>query len=56
MTAREARRADDGREDPDNPVVPFRMSDRLTMYKIQWWLAGVTALIGLGMAHQWGFL
>jgi hypothetical protein len=49
MGAREARRHDDGRNDPDNPIVPFRMSDRLTMVKLQWWLAGLTFLIASGM-------
>jgi hypothetical protein len=44
MTAKESRAHDDGREDPDNPVVPFRMSDRLAIAKVYWWLAGLTAL------------
>lgn len=50
------RRHDNGQEDPDNPIVPFRMSDRLLMWKLQWWLAALTALIGIGMAHAWGLL
>lgn len=50
MTAKQARRHDDGRDDPDNPIVPFRMSDRLLMSQLRWWLTGLTTLILSGMA------
>lgn len=53
MTARQSRRHDDGRDDPANPIVPFRMSDRLMMAKLGWWLAGLTALILTGMAMRY---
>ena len=49
MTAKEARHRDDGQDDPDNPIVPFRMSDRWTIVKLQWWLTALTFLIGTGM-------
>ena len=35
MTAKEARHHDDGRDDPDNPKVPFRMSDRQDIYALK---------------------
>jgi hypothetical protein len=57
MTARQAIRHDDGRQDPDNPIVPFRMSDRLLMWKLQWWLAGLTTLLAvLAAMGLWGML
>ncbi len=43
------RRHDNGLDDPDNPIVPFRMSDRLLMAKLGWWLAGLTFLVAGGM-------
>jgi hypothetical protein len=45
MTAKQARTYDDGRDDRDNPIVPFRMSDRLAISKLTWWMSGVTALL-----------
>jgi hypothetical protein len=57
MTARESRRHDDGADDPNNPLVPFRMSDRLAIYGLQlqmrWVLGGIlviAGLVGSGMA------
>jgi hypothetical protein len=47
MTARDARRRDDGQDDPDNPIVPFRMSDRRALDKVTWWLTGISALLVL---------
>lgn len=48
---------DDHRDDPDNPIVPFRMSDRLLIYGIQVKMNVVLALVilvagavGAGMA------
>lgn len=49
MTAKTSRRNDDGKDDPDNPIVPFRMSDRLLMSRLQWWLGALTFLLGTGM-------
>ena len=57
MGGREARHSDDGRDDPDNPVVPFRMSDRLLIYGlgikvnvILWAVVLVAGLVGAGLA------
>jgi hypothetical protein len=50
VKAKETRKYDDHRDYPDNPIVPFRMSDRLEMYRLRWWLTGLTFLIGTGMA------
>ncbi|MCI4332051.1 MAG: hypothetical protein L3K19_09460 [Thermoplasmata archaeon] len=56
MGAKEARTHDDGRDDPDNPIVPFRMSDRQAMVvvqvKVNLIVAGIFILagfIGAGM-------
>ena len=43
------RRSDDGRDDPNNPIIPFRMSDRIQIAKLGWWLAGLTFLLASGM-------
>jgi hypothetical protein len=53
VTARDARTHDDWREDPDNPLVPFRMSDRMAIHDLQTYVkvgvgilsAGTTALV-----------
>lgn len=59
MTSRDARKHDDGRDDPLNPIVVFRMSDRLDIYglkvKVNIILALtmlVAALIGAGMLSR----
>lgn len=57
MTADEARRRDDGRDDPSNPVIPFRMSDRLQIYglgikinTVLYTVLLIAGLVGAGMA------
>jgi hypothetical protein len=56
MGAKEARTHDDGRNDPDNPIVPFRMSDRQTLALMELKVNMIVALtfllagfIGAGM-------
>jgi hypothetical protein len=50
---------DDGQDDPDNPIVAFRMSDRLLLYGnelkvniILWVVVFVAAAVGAGMAMK----
>jgi hypothetical protein len=59
VTGKDARRFDDGGHDPDNPEVPFRMSDRLDIYGLklgQRWMIGIglaiLSLVGAGMAFK----
>ena len=48
MTAKEARHHDDGQDDPDNPVVPFRMSDRRDIWALQLKVTAMLWLLGVG--------
>lgn len=57
MTKRDAARQDDWKDDPLNPTIPFRMSDRLTIYGLEVKVNVVVALsllvaglVGAGMA------
>lgn len=57
MSAKDAVKHDDGRDDPNNPVVPFRMSDRLMLYGnelkvniILWTTILIAGLVSAGMA------
>ncbi|MCI4320573.1 MAG: hypothetical protein L3K23_10685, partial [Thermoplasmata archaeon] len=57
MGAKEARQHDDGKNDPDNPIVPFRMSDRQMLALMELKVNMIVALtfllagfIGAGMA------
>jgi hypothetical protein len=57
MTRKESLKRDEGRFDPDNPEVPFRMSDRifiaglgLKVNVILWTTLLVAGLVGAGMA------
>lgn len=38
------------RKDPLDQPAEFTLRDRWNMVKMQWWLAALTFLIGLGMA------
>jgi hypothetical protein len=56
MGAKEARTHDDGQDDPDNPIIPYRMSDRLqnnrTELKVNIIVTvtlALTTLVGAGM-------
>lgn len=54
MGAKEARQHDDFRHDPDNPIVPYRLSDRIEAYKTRWMVLGLYALLGfLGSMPFW---
>jgi hypothetical protein len=59
MTTKDAVRHDDWNSDPDNPLVPFRMSDRLIIYSVQLKVNVIMALViivaglvGTGMAFK----
>jgi len=60
MTAKDARHRDDWGNDPHNPVVPFRMSDRLDIYGLKIKMnvlmalsVLVAGLVGSGMALRY---
>jgi len=59
MTVKDSIAHDDWRNDPDNPLVPFRMSDRLIIYGVQLKVNVIMALViivaglvGAGMAFK----
>jgi len=59
MTAKDARHRDDWKDDPENPLVPFRMSDRIAIYGLQVKVNTmlvlvllVAGLMGAGMAFK----